>query len=121
MRHFLANRTARLPARVTVAQHACYSSSFGASAPAPRNGQEDATKTEQDVNKISNRNEPVSSESTREDSKSDRKKTVADLDEELRLKMEALAGEGGSAGVEYEDGKAEGLKRGVKANMFRVI
>lgn len=47
------------------------------------------------------------------------KKTVAELDEELRLKMEE--GMGGAAGVEYEDGKAEGLKRGVKANMFRVI
>lgn len=47
------------------------------------------------------------------------KKTVAEMDEELRLKMEE--GMGGAAGVEYEDGKAEGLKRGVKANMFRVI
>ncbi|KAF3761204.1 hypothetical protein M406DRAFT_73639 [Cryphonectria parasitica EP155] len=49
------------------------------------------------------------------------KKTVKQLDEELRLKMEGLSGEGGSAGVEYENGKAEGLRRGVKANMFRVI
>lgn len=46
---------------------------------------------------------------------------MAELDEELRLAMEGMSGEGGSAGVEYEDGKAEGLKRGVKANMFRVI
>lgn len=46
---------------------------------------------------------------------------MAEMDEELRLKMEGMAGEGGSAGVEYENGKSEGLKRGVKANMFRVI
>lgn len=50
-----------------------------------------------------------------------RKKTVAELDEELRLKMEGMSGDGGSAGVEYENGKAEGLKRAVKDNMFRVI
>lgn len=43
------------------------------------------------------------------------------MDEELRLKLEGRSGEGGSAGIEYEGGKAEGLKRGVKSNMFRVI
>lgn len=46
---------------------------------------------------------------------------MAELDEELRLKLEGMSGEGGAAGVEYENGKAEGLKRGVKSNMFRVI
>ncbi|CRK37669.1 hypothetical protein HYQ45_014563 [Verticillium longisporum] len=50
-----------------------------------------------------------------------KRKTMAELDAELRLKMEGISGEGGAAGVEYEDGKAEGLKRGVKSNMFRVI
>ncbi|PTD06941.1 hypothetical protein FCULG_00005267 [Fusarium culmorum] len=50
-----------------------------------------------------------------------RKKTSAELDQELREKLESLSGEGGGAGVEYEGGKAEGLKRGVKSNMFRVI
>lgn len=49
------------------------------------------------------------------------RKTMAELDEELRLKLEGMSGDGGSAGVEYEGGKAEGLKRGVKSNMFRVI
>ena len=49
------------------------------------------------------------------------KKTIAQLDDELRLKLEDISGEGGNAGIEYEDGKAEGLKRGVKENMFRVI
>lgn len=50
-----------------------------------------------------------------------KKKTMAELDEELRLKLEGMSGGGGSAGVEYENGKAEGLRRGVKDNMFRVI
>jgi hypothetical protein len=49
------------------------------------------------------------------------KKTSAELDQELREKLEAFSGDGGGAGVEYEGGKAEGLKRGVKSNMFRVI
>ena len=49
------------------------------------------------------------------------KKTIAELDEELRVKLESFSGEGGASGVEYEGGKAEGLKRGVKSNMFRVI
>ncbi|KAI0599710.1 hypothetical protein F4775DRAFT_591168 [Biscogniauxia sp. FL1348] len=47
--------------------------------------------------------------------------TVADRDEELRLKMSGLSGDGGAAGVEYEDGKPVALKRGVKNNMFRYI
>lgn len=46
---------------------------------------------------------------------------MAELDEELRLKLEGVSGEGGTAGVEYEAGKAVGLKRGVKENMFRII
>jgi len=50
-----------------------------------------------------------------------KKKTMAELDEELRLKLEDVSGEGGTAGVEYEGGKAVGLKRGVKENMFRII
>lgn len=50
-----------------------------------------------------------------------KQKTCAELDQELRDKLEALSGDGGSAGVEYENGKAEGLKRSVKNNMFRYI
>ncbi|KAJ9161781.1 hypothetical protein NKR19_g1946 [Coniochaeta hoffmannii] len=49
------------------------------------------------------------------------KKTMAELDEELRLKLEGISGDGGASGVEYENGKAQGLRRNVKANMFRVI
>ncbi|KAH8783105.1 hypothetical protein F5883DRAFT_135690 [Diaporthe sp. PMI_573] len=56
-----------------------------------------------------------------ESSSAAKKKTVAEMDEELRLKLEGRSGGGGLAGIEYEGGKAEGLKRGVKSNMFRVI
>ena len=50
-----------------------------------------------------------------------RKKTQAQLDEELRLKMSGLAGDGGESGIEYEDGQPVSMKRGVKNNMFRYI
>jgi hypothetical protein len=49
------------------------------------------------------------------------KKTQAELDDELRLKLEDMSGEGGAAGLEYENGKAVAMKRGVKQNMFRLI
>ncbi|VUC37810.1 unnamed protein product [Clonostachys rosea] len=49
------------------------------------------------------------------------KKTIAQLDEELRLRLEDMSGDGGAAGVEYENGRAEGLKSEVKRNMFRII
>jgi hypothetical protein len=49
------------------------------------------------------------------------KKTMAQLDEELRLKMAGLAGDGGEAGVELEDGQPVSMKRSVKNNMFRYI
>ncbi|KAL2162461.1 hypothetical protein VTH06DRAFT_7374 [Thermothelomyces fergusii] len=44
-------------------------------------------------------------------SPSPRQKTQEDVDEELRQKMEALAGDGGPSGVEYEDGKPVTMKR----------
>lgn len=50
-----------------------------------------------------------------------KRKTQAELDDELKLKLEGISGEGGGAGIEYEGGKAVGLKRGVRENMFRVI
>jgi hypothetical protein len=50
-----------------------------------------------------------------------RKKTQAELDKELQLKLAGLAGDGGDAGVEYEDGKPVSMKRSVKNNMFRYI
>lgn len=50
-----------------------------------------------------------------------RKKTVAELDEELRLKLEGISGDGGVSGLELENGKAVAMKRGVRENMFRLI
>lgn len=49
------------------------------------------------------------------------KKTQADLDAELREKMESIAGDGGASGVEYEDGRPVAMKRSVRENMFRYI
>lgn len=49
------------------------------------------------------------------------KKTQAELDQELLLKLQGIAGDGGDAGVEYEDGKPVAMKRSVKNNMFRYI
>ncbi|GAP92426.1 hypothetical protein SAMD00023353_7900310 [Rosellinia necatrix] len=48
-------------------------------------------------------------------------KSIAQLDEELRQKMSGIAGDGGEAGVEYEDGKPAAMKRSVRNNMFRYI
>ncbi|AEO64620.1 48a2c1cd-0a40-40fd-83a8-7c01a2d9c4f4 [Thermothielavioides terrestris] len=48
-------------------------------------------------------------------------KTQAQLDEELRQKLEGISGEGGAAGVEYEDGRPVAMKRAVRENMFRYI
>lgn len=50
-----------------------------------------------------------------------RTKTVAEQDEELQKKMAGMAGDGGEAGVEYEDGQPVAMKRSVKNNMFRYI
>ncbi|KAF2204844.1 hypothetical protein GQ43DRAFT_428598 [Delitschia confertaspora ATCC 74209] len=49
------------------------------------------------------------------------KKTQAELDKELELKMQGLAGDGGEAGVELEDGQPVAMKRSVRNNMFRYI
>lgn len=46
---------------------------------------------------------------------------MAELDEELRQKMSGLAGDGGEAGVELENGQPVSMKRGVRENMFRYI
>ncbi|KAK6429133.1 hypothetical protein LTR95_014721 [Oleoguttula sp. CCFEE 5521] len=50
-----------------------------------------------------------------------KKKTQLQLDEELRLKMSGLSGDGGESGVEYEDGVPVSMKRSVKSNMYRYI
>ena len=49
------------------------------------------------------------------------KKTVAQLDEELRTKLEGRSGDGGAAGLELENGKPVAMKRGVRENLFRLI
>lgn len=49
------------------------------------------------------------------------KKTLAQLDEEMRAAMDGLSGDGGIAGAELEGGKAVSMKRGVRDNMFRYI
>ena len=49
------------------------------------------------------------------------KKTMAQLDEELRMKLEGRSGDGGMAGLELEGGKPVAMKRGVRENMFRLI
>lgn len=48
-------------------------------------------------------------------------KTVSQSDAELRERLEQMSGEGGAAGIEYEDGKPVAMKRGVRKNMFRLI
>jgi hypothetical protein len=48
-------------------------------------------------------------------------KTIAQQDKELEEKLAGRAGDGGSAGIEYENGKAVSMKRSVKNNMFRYI
>ncbi|KAK8168738.1 hypothetical protein BKA80DRAFT_308423 [Phyllosticta citrichinensis] len=48
-------------------------------------------------------------------------KTQADKDEELKKKMAGIAGDGGEAGVEYENGEPTAMKRSVRNNMFRYI
>jgi hypothetical protein len=50
-----------------------------------------------------------------------KRKTQSELDQELQEKMAGLAGDGGAAGLELEDGKAVSMKRGVRENMFRYI
>ena len=49
------------------------------------------------------------------------KKTIAQLDEEVRQKLEGSSGGGGEARLELENGKPVAMKRGVKENMFRLI
>lgn len=46
---------------------------------------------------------------------------MAEMDEDLRLKLEGISGDGGEAGLELEDGRPVAMKRGVKENMFRLI
>lgn len=56
-----------------------------------------------------------------QESQSAKKKTQAELDKELELKMQGLSGDGGEYGVELEDGQPTAMKRSVRNNMFRYI
>jgi hypothetical protein len=47
-----------------------------------------------------------------------KKKTMAELDEELRLKMSGLAGDGGEAGVELEGGQVRSLSASMAPDSF---
>lgn len=48
-------------------------------------------------------------------------KTISQADAELRERLEQMSGAGGACGIEYEDGKPNAMKRGVRNNMFRLI
>jgi len=74
-----------------------------------------------DLSKSSPSQAKSASENKENSSTTTGKKTMAQLDEELRQKMAGLAGDGGEAGVELEDGQPVSMKRGVKNNMFRYI
>ncbi|KAL8906990.1 MAG: hypothetical protein Q9207_001676 [Kuettlingeria erythrocarpa] len=65
--------------------------------------------------------ENTAAESKAAESTKPKKETMAELDEELRMKMEGKSGEGGEAGLELEDGRPAAMKRGVRNNMFRLI
>ncbi|RMJ20856.1 hypothetical protein PHISP_08273, partial [Aspergillus sp. HF37] len=49
------------------------------------------------------------------------RKSVTQTDSELRERLEQMSGEGGAAGIEYEDGQPNTMKRSVRNNMFRYI
>lgn len=118
MRSLLNSTARRLPSRTMPSQLTRYTSS--ASRPPPTGDAHAAAQSKPEADSPNQAARP-DVKKDQEASSQCRKKSMAELDEELRMKMEGMAGEGGSAGVEYENGKAEGLKRGVKANMFRVI
>jgi hypothetical protein len=84
-----------------------------------------STSTSEKKDKASQSDSQSSQEATADSNKNSNattgKKTMAQVDEELRLKMAGLAGDGGDAGVEFEDGQPVSMKRSVKNNMFRYI
>ena len=66
-------------------------------------------------------NSPTPSSSSLSEENTQRTKTVAEADAELAQKMSGLAGDGGEAGVELEDGQPVSMKRSVRNNLFRYI
>ena len=92
---------------------------FAASTTEPSTGQ---------PNRISSNETTTATQSTNPDKQSQaqsshqsKKATMAQADLDLQAKMASLMGDGGEAGVEYEDGQPVAMKRSVKANMFRYI
>jgi hypothetical protein len=71
--------------------------------------------------KVKEGEEKDTKQSSKDQDMTKHKKTAAERDEELRLKMEGIAGDGGESGVEFEDGQPVAMKRSVKNNMFRYI
>ncbi|CAI7656626.1 unnamed protein product [Penicillium discolor] len=63
----------------------------------------------------------VSKNSNEVDKRHTKAKTVSQADAELRERLEQMSGAGGACGIEYEDGKPNAMKRGVRNNMFRLI
>jgi len=73
------------------------------------------TSTTSNSNSSQAKAETAEQKKTQDDAKPvPKKKTMAELDEELRLKMSGLAGDGGEAGVELEGGQV----CSVNANMI---
>lgn len=75
-----------------------------------------STKTS--ISDTTNSENPVSNNESSEvgsQQASEKKKTQAELDDE------AMSGDGGTAGLELEDGQPVSMKRSVKNNMFRYI
>ncbi|RMZ05242.1 hypothetical protein D0862_05047 [Hortaea werneckii] len=60
-------------------------------------------------------------EATQKQNKQSQPKSQLQQDDELMQKMKGLAGDGGEAGVEYENGVPADMKRSVRNNMFRYI
>jgi hypothetical protein len=82
----------------------------------------DATKSADGAPASTDKALPVEKEAVKAAAqKSTVKRSCLQSDEELRRAMEGLAGDGGEAGLELEDGKAVSMKRGVRENMFRYI
>lgn len=70
-----------------------------------------------------NPEQEANSEESNKNEQPKQEKTMAQKDEELKQKMSGLSGDGGEAGLEFEDGQAvSGLgKRSVRNNIFRYI
>lgn len=77
-------------------------------------------KTKQVLNQSSS-NTSGEAPSSKQTPVSNKTKTVAQADAELRERLERMSGDGGAAGIEYEDGQPSTMKRGVRNNMFRLI